>query len=176
MKKMFTLSFIGLFLLASNSVYASENSEVIYQDQLNNSSIALDSSSSEDRFYSPIGFTGVIDTQVDTKNTKKEWIGYHSATPNWSKASSYALNKGRSYSASGSKKVWGISVNVGYSYSQSVTITYPADAKKYSKLGVYADVTYKKYKRESYVSGRKLATVYIVKASVKNQYITTVYQ
>ncbi|MEK4031480.1 hypothetical protein MKZ02_23905 [Pseudobacillus sp. FSL P4-0506] len=88
------------------------------------------------------------ETKTLISSTRKNnlWVGYHSGTPNWSKASRYTLQNGKTYSVNGSYTYEGVRLDIGFSYSKSVTTTIPADSKRYSRLGVWGDFTFKKYK------------------------------
>lgn len=47
-------------------------------------------------------------------------------------------------------------MNTGFSYSKSVAATIPADAKKFSRLGVWGDFTFRTVKATEYKNGKKL--------------------
>ncbi len=96
------------------------------------------------------GYITYKDTVVSTTRKNKVWVGYHPTTPNWAKASSYTLSKSSKFNISGSYTYEGITVNIGFSYTPSTSITIPANSSKYSRLGVRADYTFKKIKRQYY--------------------------
>lgn len=85
-------------------------------------------------------------TLISSTRKNKLWVGYHSGTPNWSKANAYTLTKSKTYSTSGSYTYEGIGVNLGFSYTTGTTTTIPANPARFSKLGVSGDFTFNKYK------------------------------
>ncbi|HIZ53812.1 MAG TPA: hypothetical protein IAA20_07720 [Candidatus Enterococcus avicola] len=103
------------------------------------------------------------------------WVGYHSATPKWLKTSSYTLTKGNSYSTSGSYTYSGIKLNLGFTYKTSVTTKILANASKYSRLGVWGDFTFSKYK-VTVTLGGKPYTYYVAEKKRHNHYIKTKYK
>ncbi|MGM7637601.1 hypothetical protein [Bacillus sp. Hm123] len=114
-------------------------------------------------------------TLISSTRKNNLWVGYHSGTPGWSKASSYTLQNGKTYSVSGSYTYSGMNINIGFSYSKSVATTIPADSKRYSRLGVWGDFTFKKYKITvtdplgswSYYKGEKTRHNYYIKPKYK---------
>lgn len=121
---------------------------------------------------------GISKTKRETLSSVRKnhlWVGYHSGTPNWAKASQYTLNSGKSFSASGSYNYLGFSLNIGFSYSASVNTTIPANASKYSRLGVWGDFTFSKVKVSTYRQGQWHS--YETATSVRhNKYIKPRYQ
>lgn len=117
-------------------------------------------------------------TQVTSSSRKNNiWVGYHSGTPNWSKASSYTLTKNKTYSVSGSYVYGGGKVNTGFSYSKSVSTKIPANAKKYSRLGVRGDFTFRTIKTVEYKKGKKTGNVKTRKDKIRhNFYIAPKYK
>lgn len=120
--------------------------------------------------------TDYVSTQIWSEIKYYQWIGYHSLTPNWSTASSYTLINSKTYSASGSVESHGYTIGVTVSYSQSATVTYPANADRFSKLGVYVDVRASRYKYDVYEYGTYSYTYYVNVATPIEKYITVVYK
>lgn len=106
----------------------------------------------------------------------KVWVGYHPLTPNWSKASSYTLSSGRSYTINGSYTYNGATFGITVTNSVGSTVTYPANSSKYSKLGVRADVKLIRTKVDVYDTNTYMNTYYVNSTYVSNYYIATVYQ
>lgn len=123
------------------------------------------------------GYITYRDTIVSTKRKNNIWVGYHSGTPHWSKASSYTISAGKSFSVSGSYTFEGISCNIGFSYSKTVTTTIPANFSKYSRLGIRGDFTFKKIKRQYYEDNVAIGKPsYRVVSTRHNYYIAPVYK
>lgn len=95
-----------------------------------------------------------LQTTLAKKNLSHHFVGYHSGTPNWAPASSYTISKGKNFSVGGSYSWEGVTLNLGFSYSFSVATTIPADASRYSRLGVFADYTLKKERYAQYQYGK----------------------
>ena len=85
-------------------------------------------------------------TTITTNTTKEKWVNYHPLTNAWIKASSYTISRGKSYTISGSYSYSGYNVGVSVSHNTSVSATIPANSKKYSRLGVWSDITFKRFK------------------------------
>ncbi len=96
------------------------------------------------------GYITYKDTVVSTTRKNKVWVGYHSGTPNWTKASSYTVSASTDFNVAGTYTYEGISVNIGFKYTQTVSTIIPANSSRYSRLGVRADYTFKKIKRQYY--------------------------
>ncbi|MBO0472242.1 hypothetical protein JZO86_00760 [Enterococcus ureasiticus] len=114
-----------------------------------------------------------------TSSTRKNqlWIGYHSGTPSWSKASSYTLTRNKTYSVSGSYKYEGVTMNIGFSYSKGVNTTIPADKKRNSRLGLWGDFTFRTIKTVEYRNGKATGNVQYRKDKIRhNYYINPKYQ
>ncbi|WML41123.1 hypothetical protein RCG19_05560 [Neobacillus sp. OS1-2] len=94
-----------------------------------------------------------IPTLVSSTRETNHWVGYHSGTPAWTPASSYTLTKGKTYSTSGSYKYKDITVQLGFSYITNISTTIPADSKRLSRLGIWGDYTFSKYKYTEYFRG-----------------------
>ncbi|WP_243292845.1 hypothetical protein [Bacillus sp. FJAT-47783] len=103
------------------------------------------------------------------------WVGYHSGTPNWYKASRYTISKGKSYSTKGSYNYEGFTIDLSFSYSTNVSATIPADSNRYSRLGVWGDFTFKKYKHSTYRQGKWHSYYYVTKTR-HNKYIKPKYK
>ncbi|WP_341876822.1 hypothetical protein [Defluviitalea saccharophila] len=105
------------------------------------------------------------------------WIGYHSYTPDWSMADNYTLSAGKTWSANGSYEYKGFTVDTGFSYQTSVSISYPADPTRWSKLGAYGDFTFQYVKLvEKYYGMPTGNEYYTVIKITHNRYIKTVYK
>jgi len=105
------------------------------------------------------------------------FVGYHSGTPNWTKASSYTITKGKSFNVSANYPWQGVTLNIGFSYSFSVATTIPANSNKYSRLGVYADYTLKKERYAEYQYGQPTGNTRVSTYSTRTaNYIDPVYQ
>ena len=120
--------------------------------------------------------TDYYSTQIYSKMVYYQWIGYHSHTPYWSTASQYSVGSSESCSASGSISSDGYLFNVSVTYTQTVTIYYSADASRYSKLDVYADVRLARYRYDVYEYGTYSYTYYVNTATPIERYITVVYR
>lgn len=122
--------------------------------------------------------TTVTNTLISSKNLSHHWIGYHSGTPDWSKASRYTLTVGKTYSASGKYTYSDVDISISYSYTNTVATAIPADSSKYSKLGIWGDLTVKKYKAVSKnnYTGAVVSTWYFGTSTVNNRYIAPKYQ
>ena len=72
----------------------------------------------------------------------------------------------------------GVGVSLSTTYSSGVSRTLPADPSRYSRLGMYADITVRKYKSDKSVdnyTGQVLSTWYSSAVTYHNKYITVVY-
>jgi hypothetical protein len=85
-------------------------------------------------------------TTITTNTAKEKWVNYHPLTNAWAKASSYTISRGKSYTISGSYSYDGFNVGVSVAHNTSVSTTIPANSKKYSRLGVWSDITFKRFK------------------------------
>lgn len=114
---------------------------------------------------------------IATENKNHYFVGYHSGTPNWALASQYLITNGKSYNIAGSYTFNGVALNIGFSYTFSVATTIPADAARYSRLGVYADYVFKseRYAEYSYgvPTGNTRVSTYCTRT---NNYIEPVYK
>ena len=140
-------------------------------EQANNFSDQFDSD------IQPYSSTTVRNTLISSSSYSYKWIGYLSEPAEWTRASSYTLSSGRSYSVSGSMTYEGVGVSLSTTYSSGVSRTLPADPSRYSRLGMYADITVRKYKSESVdnYTGQVLSTWYSSAVTYHNKYITVVY-
>lgn len=111
--------------------------------------------------------TITADTLISTTKPNGVFGGY--ITPNWTKSSGYSVAQGKSYSFSASYSGIGLS----FTFHNSVTTSIPANATKYSKLGMYADFTIKKYKR---FYPNMSSPSYYYKKTVRNSYLRVVYK
>jgi hypothetical protein len=120
---------------------------------------------------------GYTSTLEDQKDENMLWIGYHSYTPGWSKAISYTLGSGKTWTASGSYTYHNINISTGFSYNTSVAITYPANSAYWSRLGTYGDFTFKYWKNVENYYGMPTGYVYYTVTKTRhNHYTQTVYQ
>lgn len=203
MKKTLIMTFIVFLFWGANMDFASakkpktvdlndtiqnvvpELSGYPYSKVLDNGEIVFFNSKEDYESYSPPSdyqtfSTGGYITKpvvISTQNASKLWIGYHSGTPEWRKASSHVLTTGKTYSVNGSYKYKEFTLSTGFTHAVSVSSTFPADANKYSRLGVRGDFTFQHIKSTEYRYGQPTGRVsYYAKAIRKDQYISTVYQ
>lgn len=104
------------------------------------------------------------------------WIGYHPLTPDWSYASSYTVTTGKTYVVNGTYKYDGFVFSISVDCTRSVSITYPADASRASKLGVRADIKLIRTKVDVYDNGTYMNTYYVNSTAVMEKYIGVKYQ
>lgn len=90
--------------------------------------------------------TSITTKQGNPVLTKKKFIGYPVDTKSWMNASSYALSTSRAFSVSSAFNSNGWSGNISVSITKGVTVNIPANAKRLSRLGIYADISVQKYK------------------------------
>lgn len=115
---------------------------------------------------------------VNTYKKNKEFVGYHKQTSNWSKASSYTLTESYTVGSSISGSSTGLTGLLSKTKGTSANVTIKANKSKYSKVGIYADFTYGKYKVslvENW-SGRVVKTWYSTVKTPTNVYQTVVYK
>lgn len=108
------------------------------------------------------------------KQERKNWVFCGYAVPTWQKASSYS--SGKTYSASIGYKFYGVSTTLDISKTASATI--PADPNRWSRLGCYADITFKKVKVSRYQGGhpKPVNVFYRVDKIYHNKYLSVVYK
>lgn len=188
MRKLLTiLSIITLTMTGFQPIMAKESaaSEPLYEIVDENNVYEFYDKQSYDNFKNSMNENNAVAriagydyvyTTLWTSRVSKQWIGYHSATPSWSKASQYVLTTSQSYSASVSYTYKGYNFTFRASYSVSASTTFPADASRYSKLGVRADVTYQRIQCDVYYYGVKQSTYYNNVAIPTSYYISVVYQ
>ncbi len=114
-----------------------------------------------------------------TSSTRQNqlWVGYHSGTPSWSKASSYTLTRNKTYSVSGSYNYGGSIINLGFSYSKGVNTAIPANKNRNSRLGIWGDFTFRTIKTTEYKNGKPTGNVQYRKDQIRhNYYINPKYQ
>ena len=131
-----------------------------------------------DNDIQPYSSATVRNTIISSSRYNYKWIGYLSESAEWTRASSYILSSGRSYLVSGSMTYEGMGVSLSTTYSSGVSRTLPADPSRYSRLGMYADITVRKYKSDKSVdnyTGQVLSTWYSSAVTHHNQYVTVVY-
>lgn len=96
-----------------------------------------------DMYSGPAG-SYVTNEIIGTKTLRNQFIGYNSLTPDWSKTDSYTINASQSFSFSGSVNCsWG-SISITPTTMTGVSIRFPADSTRYSRLGAQSDVLIKK--------------------------------
>lgn len=123
----------------------------------------------------------VISTTTKQGNpvlTKKKFIGYHVDTKSWTKASSYSLSTSRAFSVSSAFNSNGWSGNISVSITKGVTVNIPANTKRLSRLGIYADISVQKYKVvvKDKKTKKVIRTYYYSTSKVTNTYILVKYQ
>lgn len=70
-----------------------------------------------------------------------------------------------------------VNLDIGFSYSYSVATTIPADASRYSRLGVYADYTFKQERYAEYLQGQPTGNTRISTYAIRNaNYIKPIYK
>lgn len=180
MKKLFSYIVVAVLFLGSvfpvAESFADENNNtnrLMSHEELLSNGYVLDKKQSRDT-----GYVYYKDTKVSSARKNNIWVGYHSGTPNWSKASSYTITKNKGYSVSGSYTYSGITVGTGFSYSKSIATTISANSKKYSRLGVCGDFTFTKIKRQYYNSdyGAMGKPTYRVTKKKHAYYLAPVYK
>lgn len=117
-----------------------------------------------------IGFHKII-TPISQSTVKNVRVAYLSNA--WAKASSYTVSAGKKFS--GSYNYAGIDVNI--SFTQSVSVTIPANSAKESKLGAYADITFEKRRIQYYQGGSLYKTEYdAVPIKYQNKTLKVIYK
>ena len=110
------------------------------------------------------------------KYYSKQWAGYNSQTPSWSKASSYVLSKTKSSEISAGMSYEGTSFTVSASVTSRVSTTIPADKNRYSRMGYLVDVTAYRVEVKIYYNNILQSTSYPVIGTITNTYNTVRYQ
>lgn len=86
------------------------------------------------------------ETLVGTQYKKMQFLGYSKFTPSWTYANSYQLVNNQSETFSSKVNTdWG-DVGISFSKSYGVNTTIPANSKKLSRLGGYADIKVERYR------------------------------
>ncbi|OGO77624.1 MAG: hypothetical protein A2Y23_11755 [Clostridiales bacterium GWB2_37_7] len=146
----------------------------MYMRSQNQRSISSSSDGSEIRPLS--GYT-LVPTVLSSENKSMLWIGYHSATPYWAKASGYTLTSDTSYSASGSYEYQGFTVNLEFTYTTGAQVSFTADSARWSKLGTWGDFTFQYVRFDEYYYGTPTGNVsYTVTKAMHNKYVAVKYQ
>ncbi|MEY8543760.1 hypothetical protein, partial [Dubosiella newyorkensis] len=80
--------------------------------------------------------------------------------------------------ASGSYNYDGITIGVSVSNTSGASYILPADSSRYSRLGIWADLTVRKYKATQIDNntGQVLSTWYFGTAQQRNTYVNVIYQ
>lgn len=195
MKKTIKLILACSFIFCT-FVYSAQGTKILANEQLQPDIFTLEENSETLYFYSYEDYQGYLNMKRETENvstrsnvgvTRKDtiiyekvipnqWIGYHSATPNWTKASNYTLTISETYTAGGSVSTDGYSFSVSVSYTQGATTTIPADSSKFSRLSIRADVRLIRTKRELYRYGKLESTYYTNTGTAVNRYVVVKYK
>ncbi|WP_431085966.1 hypothetical protein [Paenibacillus sp. 8b26] len=122
--------------------------------------------------------THIDNTFISGTTRDHQFINYHEETPYWAKASNYTVTRAKTYTASTTLKYDDVSFNVGVSYMYSVATQIPADPSRFSRLGVSADLTLKKYRAVQYddYTGQRISSWDFVATNVRNTYLAPAYQ
>lgn len=151
---------LNVFASTTDAMDAKSTSEYVYIDQSGNELIFPTAEDYEiyvkaHRSLQPrYGEEWRLQETIAKTKLNHHFVGYHSGTPNWTKASSYTIASGKNYSVGASYPWQGVTLNIGFSYSFSVATTIPADSNKYSRLGVYADYTLTQERYAEYLYGQ----------------------
>lgn len=96
---------------------------------------------------------------LDSYTLTNQFIGYNSLTPDWSKASGYTLNSGKTYNFSASVSTkWGkATVKASYKVG-GVDIHFKADPDRESRLAAKSDVKVSKVQYKKWVNGSVVDT------------------
>ncbi|WP_276910976.1 hypothetical protein [Dubosiella newyorkensis] len=126
----------------------------------------------------PHGSTRVENTLISTAYPNNVFIGYSSMIGTWQKASSYTVSASYTQTASGSYNYDGITIGVSVSNTSGASYILPADSSRYSRLGIWADLTVRKYKATQIDNntGQVLSTWYFGTAQQRNTYVNVIYQ
>ncbi|MEY9976607.1 hypothetical protein [Lysinibacillus sp. RC79] len=108
----------------------------------------------------------------------KQFVNYHPETPAWVPADKHVLQFNKTATVTGSFKYgdWTLSASVTYTHGVSSSI--PADPNKLSRLGIYSDIKFTKYKNVvKNPVGTVIDTYYTSAAMAVNApYILVVYK
>lgn len=105
------------------------------------------------------------------------FVGYHSGTSTWAKTNQYVITRNKTYSVSGSYNWKSTNFNLGFSYSYGVATYIPANASKYSRLGVYGDFTFKQVEYAQYKYGQPTGATRVSSSVTRtNSYLEPRYQ
>ncbi|MEJ8307400.1 hypothetical protein [Saccharibacillus sacchari] len=85
-------------------------------------------------------------TLISDKSISNAFIGYHPLTPAWSYASGYSLQQGESFAINGSYSYNGFTAGVTFTQNVSATTSFTANQAKASRLGVWSNLRYTKFK------------------------------
>jgi len=85
-------------------------------------------------------------TLISDQSISNAFIGYHSLTPVWSYASGYSLQQGKSYAINGSYSYNGFTAGISFTQNVSATTSFTANQAKASRLGVWSNLRYTKFK------------------------------
>ena len=166
------------------NIYSSDK-ETVYYDKETGTAYIFESAEDLDSYLAAqknsllrTSGTYTKSTVISTSSVSKAWIGYHSGTPNWAKASGYTLSASKTYTANGTYTYSGTAVGVSVSYSTTVATKFPANSSKYSKLGIKGDLSLRTYRIDEYdkYSGRFIRSWNIKTATVTNYYVSVYYQ
>lgn len=195
MKKTIKLILVCSFIFCT-FIFGNQGTKTLANEQVQPEVFTFEENGDTLCFYSYEDYQGYLNVMGDTRNistrsnvgvTRKDtiifdkvipnqWIGYHSATPNWAKASKYTLTTSKTYTASGSVSTDGYSFTVSVSYTQGATTTIPANSSKFSRLAIRADVRVIRTKRQLYRYGKLESTYYTNTGADVNRYVVVKYK
>ncbi len=126
----------------------------------------------------PHGSTRVENTLISVSYPNNVFVGYSSMISTWQKASSYTVSASYTQTATGTYNYDGVSIGLSVSNTAGASYVLQADSTRYSRLGIWADLTVRKYKATQIDnnSGQVLSTWYFGTAQQRNTYVNVVYQ
>ncbi len=126
----------------------------------------------------PHGSTRVENTLISTSYPNNVFIGYSSMIGTWQKASSYTVSASFTQTATGTYTYEGVAIGVSVSNTAGASYVLQADSSRYSRLGIWADLTVRKYKATQIDNntGQVLSTWYFGTAQQRNTYVKVAYQ
>lgn len=126
----------------------------------------------------PHGSTRVENTLISVSYPNNVFVGYSSMISTWQKASSYTVSASYTQTATGTYNYDGVSIGLSVSNTAGASYVLQADSTRYSRLGIWADLTVRKYKATQIDnnSGQVLSTWYFGTAQQRNTYVNVVCQ
>ncbi|UQW97144.1 hypothetical protein M2M59_14685 [Rummeliibacillus sp. G93] len=102
---------------------------------------------------------------IDTKTKKGIKGGY--ATSSWAKSNLYVMTASKTFRFEGSYE-WHGTLGIGFDFTKGVEVHIPANKKKWSRVGLYADYKFSRYKKWTpnmsvpiyYTEKKRLASYY----------------